>query len=135
MAIATWVIGMMILRIVDSRAVLIKQTVMGLIVLVVVQIGLGFLFLISGLSAVLQLFHLWIAGLYIGLCLALFFGLRSAMDSSIQQAASARRTRLVVAILVVIMAVGAVWVIHQAEQSRADNSSRIEPPIYCAVMA
>lgn len=130
LAIATWVIGMMILRVIDRRSIFARQTVIGLIVLVAVQIGLGFMFLITGLTPVLQLFHLWISGLYIGLCLALFFGLRSPSDSSLQQAASMRRTRMVIAILVLVMAVGAVWVIRQAEQSRAGESSRIEPPRY-----
>ncbi|PWB73665.1 hypothetical protein C3F09_04995 [candidate division GN15 bacterium] len=119
LAIATWVIGLLILRLNEGRSVPVKQAVLGMMALTLVQIGLGFVFLVSGLSPVLQLFHLWIAGLYIGLSLALFFGLRRPVVKSDEKKVRYGKA-VAIAAAVVLMAIGAATAVRQAEASRAD---------------
>ena len=71
-AIFAWYVGRSILKGSKGITPLLKQSVVGIMVAVGVQITLGLTFIIVGLSPLMQIFHLWVASIIIGLSLVIF---------------------------------------------------------------
>jgi heme a synthase len=65
-AAVTWYSGVMILKGSKQVSALVRDGVMGIMLLILAQITIGFILVIAGLPSLMQLFHLWIASLYIG---------------------------------------------------------------------
>ena len=55
---------------------LIRESVWGMIVLIVAQLIVGLVLVVAGLPSLLQLFHLWIASLFIGVIFVLYSAFR-----------------------------------------------------------
>jgi len=71
-ALTVW-LGWRVLKRTENLSPLAQQVMTAMIVLVVVQIMIGGGFMFAGIPAMVQVFHLWVATLYIG-CLLLFYG-------------------------------------------------------------
>lgn len=111
--------GLAIVRVSRNPSLLVKSSIVILISLVVVQVIIGLVLIGARLYPLLQLFHLWIAGLYIGLSLLLFFGLRYPRGLPIKSQRNVVSLVIVVLVVVAFMGVGGGFVIAQAERSRA----------------
>lgn len=133
LAIASIVIGLAIPKMVVHPSPLLRQTVWGMVILMVAQILIGFILLAFGLTAVLQLFHLWMAGLYIGLVLLLY--LQLASPATEPGAVAPRATRMVapVTVLLALIAVLAILVTGRAEASRRAIPVLYDVPAFNAV--
>jgi cytochrome c oxidase assembly protein subunit 15 len=75
LAIGTVLIGQKILK-KDNLSILSKQSVWILFVLIILQILIGINLQVIGLPPILQVFHLWIASIYIGVILIIFTELK-----------------------------------------------------------
>ena len=64
--------GFLILKQSQNISRLAKEGVIAMIILVLAQLALGIFLIIAELPAIMQLFHLWIASLYIGLLFLLY---------------------------------------------------------------
>ena len=56
----------------DEISPLMKQSVYGMIFLMIAQLILGFLLIVVGMPELTRVFHLWVASLFVGLLLALY---------------------------------------------------------------
>ena len=72
-AVVTVFLGWRVLTRTVALSTLAQQVMIAMMVLVGVQIMIGGGFLFAGIPAMVQVFHLWVATLFIG-CLLLFFG-------------------------------------------------------------
>ena len=72
----TWYVGLKILRAKEKLTSIILQTAVAMMTLVTAQLVIGLTFIAIGLTAVLQIFHLWLASLYIGLALLAYTAFR-----------------------------------------------------------
>ncbi len=72
-ALVTVVLGWRVLKSTVALSSLAHQAIVAMMVLVGVQILIGAGFIFAGIPAMVQVFHLWVATLYIG-CLLLFYG-------------------------------------------------------------
>jgi len=133
LALASIVVGLAILRMVAHPSVLLRQTVWGMIILMAAQMLIGFVLLAFGLTAVLQLFHLWMAGLYIGLVLLLYLHLASPATES--PTAAPRTARMVAPIVIMLAAVSllAILVTGRADASRRNIPVLYEVPAFTAI--
>ena len=120
LALCTWFVGILLLKMSDNVSTLVKRTIWGLNILVAVQLMLGFLLLAQGLIPGLQVFHLWSAGLFIGLTLIFYFGVKQHESAVSGYARSVSRLLVPVVTGVVLLAVLAAFVTHSAEESRSD---------------
>jgi cytochrome c oxidase assembly protein subunit 15 len=71
LAAVTWIVGIRLIRETKHLSPLVKQATVAAIVLVTAQIALGVGFWVFGVPPVMQVFHLWVASLYIGCLLVL----------------------------------------------------------------
>ncbi len=120
LALFTWFVGISILKMTSHPSSLVRRTIWGMMILMLVQILFGFFFLLVGLTAVLQLFHLWIAGIFIGLTMLLYFGVRQkyATREHIATRPAGMLASIVAGALFAV--VSAVVVVGRAETSRAE---------------
>ena len=109
----------------DGRTVIIRQTVWGLLVLVILQALSGLVLLMSGLPALTDLYHLWFASLFLGLLLVLLGIVRRPRVLDSQWQGSFRRLSAIVLAVVVIMGLVSWWVIDQARDSTQPAQSVI----------
>ena len=72
----TFHIAHIILKKSDQIPALVKQSVYGMIILMMTQLVLGFLLVVIGMPALTQVFHLWVASLFVGLNLVLYTAVR-----------------------------------------------------------
>jgi len=75
LAIGTGIIGLQIKKM-DNISPLTKQTILILNILIFIQIFIGINLHLFGLPPILQVFHLWMASLYIGIVLILYTDLK-----------------------------------------------------------
>jgi len=68
--------GYIILKRSSHLSGLVRDSVWGMIVLIVAQLVVGLTLVAAGLPSLLQLFHLWIASLYIGVLFVLYSAIR-----------------------------------------------------------
>ncbi len=115
-----------ILKGVKRPPVLVSRSAKLMIGLVIIQLFVGLILLGLGLNALVQLFHLWLSALLIGLVLVLYAGLKlsdSLPDKSQHSLTSAISVFLIVSVL---MGIGGHFVIKQAHASIAE-ASIVEP--------
>lgn len=123
MAFATIVVGIAVIKSIEKPSALLQQTVWGLILIAGAQIMLGLAMLVVDLAPLLRLFHLWAAGLYIGLVLVVYSLVRHRVDASAQMSVRRGQRRVLVYSLlaVVLLGIGSYFVVRQAEASRLAN--------------
>ncbi len=128
-ALLTFYAGLAVIRSEGGRFPIVRQSVLGLLLLVVLQAGSGLMLLLSGLPALTDLFHLWFASLFVGLLLVLFVAVRQPGTMATQWKGSFTKTAVAVALVVILMGIGSWWVIAQARESRQpDRSSATHSP-------
>lgn len=133
LAIAAIIVGPAILRLVARPAPLLRQTVWALLLLMIAQILIGFILVALGLTPVLQLFHLWIAGLFIGLVLLLYLNLGYPTAEPGVAAPRMSRTALAPALLMAAIVALAIVVTTRAEASRRNIPVLYDLPTFTAV--
>ena len=110
--------GMTLLKSEAVKSPTVVRTVWSLIWLVVIQAVSGVVLMASGLPALTDLFHLWMAALYLGLLLVLLVVAGRRGGAILLWESGYRRTLTMVAAAVVVLLVVAYLVITQAEASR-----------------
>ncbi len=75
-AVATWVAGRMVLRKSRRLTRMVRQAMVWAMILVGLQILSGLSFIFLGVPALVQVFHLWIASLFVGTLLIVFSAAR-----------------------------------------------------------
>lgn len=119
LALFTWFVGISILKMSRHPSALVTGVVWSLAILVAFQMSMGFLLIAAGLKPLAQVFHLWLAGLYIGLTMVLYFGVRQTAASG-SHARGIGRVAIPVVIGVAALAVLAFFVIDSAQASRSE---------------
>lgn len=118
LALFTLFVGFSLLRLSQRPSLLVKQSVWGLLILIVTQLVLGLIFVVRGTSPILELFHLWIAAIFIGLALVLFSAVKRGREALAERE---RRFSFVLALAVIAVILAGTFglaVIGQAEMSR-----------------
>jgi cytochrome c oxidase assembly protein subunit 15 len=118
LCVATLAVAYSILRLSEKPTLMVRWCLWSLIILVFVQVNFGVALMVSGLTALLQLFHLWGASLYVGFTLVLLWALGNTDEQLVQSSRGIRPAVAVTVVAVVLMAVGAQGVIGQAARSR-----------------
>lgn len=118
LCVATLFVAYSIFKLSDKPSLMVRWCLWSLIILVVFQVIFGIAFMVSGLTPLLQLFHLWGASLYIGFTLVLISALGKTDEQLVQSSSAIRPAVAFTALAVILMAVGAQGVIGQAERSR-----------------
>ena len=72
----SWHIGIKILKFSERLPLLVKQSAVGIMGLIIVQLIIGIVVVTAGLPALGQLIHQWVASLYLGLILILSIALK-----------------------------------------------------------
>ena len=116
----TIIVGGAILKMSRNPSLLVRRTIILMIVLIVVQAAIGFVFIGAGLVGLMQVFHLWIAGLYVGLVLVLYSGVRFTRGLPVRSQRSMMALIVGIVVVVAVMGVGAQAVLSSANASRAD---------------
>jgi cytochrome c oxidase assembly protein subunit 15 len=118
LCVATLFVAYSIFKLSEKPTLMVRWCLWSLIILVIFQVIFGIAFMVSGLTALLQLFHLWGASLYIGFTLVLLSALGKTDEQLLQSSRGIRPAVAFTVLGVVLMAVGAQGVISQAEKSR-----------------
>jgi len=118
LAAATLYAAYGIFRLSEKATLMVRWCLWSLIILVTFQVIFGIAFMVSGLTPILQLFHLWGASLYVGFALVLVSALRKSDEQLVQSSKNIRPAVALTALAVILMAIGAQGVIGQAEKSR-----------------
>ncbi len=118
LCVATLFVAYSIFKLSEKPTLMVRWCLWSLIILVIFQVIFGITFMVSGLTALLQLFHLWGASLYIGFTLVLVSALSKTGEQLVQSSKGIRPAIALTALAVVLMAVGAQGVIGKAEKSR-----------------
>lgn len=116
----TWFVGFTILRMSEHASPLVRQSLWAMMILMLFEVVIGLSFYVTGLAPVMQLFHQWVAGLFIGLALVAFFGLRYHGAEAVAYGRSFRQVVVPVAAGVAAMAVVAFLVVGRAEAERSN---------------
>ncbi len=119
LAFFTWIATLAILKSSDSPSAVVSRAAWGLNILVAVQLAVGLALVAWGLTEVLQVFHLWIAGLYVGLVLLMYFGVRAESRDTGPAKGFGGPAKLVIVGTVALMLL-AIFVVRSADASRAD---------------
>ncbi len=80
-AVYAWYVGQAILKGSKGITPLLRQSIIGIMVAVGIQIILGLTFIFVGLSPLTQVFHLWVASIIIGLSLVIFTASKRAYQT------------------------------------------------------
>lgn len=120
MVLFTWFVGYSILKLSRQVSPLVKAALWGMMVLMIVEVLLGLFFYAFGLSPVAQLFHQWAAGLFVGLAMVAFFGVRHTGADVASYGRSFRRLLVPVGVNVICLALIAFFVVEQAEAERTN---------------
>ncbi|MFZ1685479.1 MAG: COX15/CtaA family protein [Candidatus Zixiibacteriota bacterium] len=119
LAFFTWIATLSILKSSDRPSAVVSRAAWGLNILVAVQLAMGLALVAWGLTEVLQVFHLWIAGLYVGLVLLMYFATRVESSETAPAAGFGGPAKAVVIGTVALMLL-AIVVVRSADASRAD---------------
>ena len=118
----TIIVAGAVLKVSSQPSLIARQSARGLIAIVVAQMMVGVALMFTGLSPLLELFHLWLAAAYIGLILVLYASIRLERESLAERERRFVPIAVSVAAAVILMAGLAYGVVHQAEKSRSDIS-------------
>ena len=77
----SWHIGIKVLKFSERLPLLVKQSSVGIMALVIIQLVIGLVMVTAGLPALAQLFHLWVASLYLGLIVLLSIALNRGEEN------------------------------------------------------
>lgn len=77
----SWHIGIKVLKFSERLPLLVKQSAVGIMALVIIQLVIGLVMVTAGLPALAQLFHLWVASLYLGLIVLLSIALNRGEEN------------------------------------------------------
>ena len=77
----SWHIGIKVLKFSERLPLLVKQSSVGIMALVIIQLVIGLVMVTAGLPALAQLFHLWVASLYLGLIVILSIALNRGEEN------------------------------------------------------
>lgn len=116
----TIIVGGAILKMSKHPSLLVRRTITLMIILVILQVAIGFVFVTVGLVGLMQVFHLWIAGLFVGVALVLYSGVRFTRGLPARSQRSVMALIIGVVVVVAIMGIGAQAVLSSANASRAD---------------
>lgn len=119
-AVLTFYVGQAVMRTIDASSTALVTTVRALYVLVILQAGSGVVLQVSGLPALTDLFHLWMAAIFVGLIMVLHSLLKRAPRSEVEWSQSYPRLIWVSVVLIFLLGVGAYFVIDQADRSRQE---------------
>jgi cytochrome c oxidase assembly protein subunit 15 len=115
--------GLAVLRSEGGRDLSVRRIVWTLIGLVTLQAVSGLLLLASGLPALTDLFHLWMAALFVGLLLVLLVRVGNGRGLETSGQTGFGKTLALISITVVVMMATAYFVVRQAEESRNEGKS------------
>ncbi|MEW6051532.1 MAG: COX15/CtaA family protein [Candidatus Zixiibacteriota bacterium] len=133
LALATWVIGFAIVKMASHPTGMVRRVVWGMMLVMLGQVLLGLALATAGLTPVLQLFHLWLAGVYIGLALMLYFGLGQKAAVVSDYGKGLARVAAPIAGLVMLAVIAALAVTRQAEASRQNIPVLYDVPSFSFV--
>ncbi len=120
MVLFTWFVGYSILKLSHQVSQLVRLALWGMMVLMLVEVLLGIFFYFYGLSPVAQLFHQWAAGLFIGLAMVAFFGVKHTGADVVSYGRSFKRILVPLTVNVVCLALIALFVVEKAEAERTN---------------
>jgi len=120
LALFTLFVGFSLLRLSQRPSALVKQSVWGLLILIAVQLVLGLVFVAVGMSPILELFHLWMAAMFIGLALVLFSAVKRGREALIERERRFSMVLVLAVVAVVLAGAFGLAVIGQAEMSRTN---------------
>ena len=118
MVFFTWFAGYSILRMSQQISQLVRLALRGMMLLMLVELLLGLFFYAFGLAPVAQLFHQWAAGLFIGLAMVAFFGVRHTGADIVSYGKSFARVLMPMAAGFIGLALIAYLVVDRAEAER-----------------
>jgi hypothetical protein len=125
--LSTLVVALLLLKTAGQEMILVRQLSFLLISMAAFQLVLGFAFLFAGLVPLVQLFHLWIPTVMIGILMVLLAavsGFGMALDYSLRSIAKP----LVWGVVVTVILLGvAAFVVSQAEKSFGQGIAEIAP--------
>ena len=133
LALFTWFVGISILKMSAHPSALVRRIILGMMALMAGQIVFGFYFLLVGPVSVLQLFHLWLAGIFVGLTMLLFFGVRQKFEA--REHVVTRPAGMVLSLTgAIVLALVSAWVVvGKADASRAPMSELWKVPPFSFV--
>ncbi len=120
MVLFTFFVGYSILRLSQHTSQLVRSALWGMMILMLCELLLGVSFYLIGLPPVGQLFHQWTAGLFIGLSMVAFFGVRHTSADIVSFGRSFKRVLLPLSVNVACLAVIAFLVVGRAEAERTN---------------
>lgn len=125
--ILTLVATLWILKGLERPPVLVSRTAKLMIGMVVIQATVGLILLGLGLNALLQLFHLWLSALLVGLVLVLYTGLK--LSDSLPERSQHSMGTAITGFLIVsaLLGLGGHFVIKQAHASIEQLSEQLSP--------
>ncbi|MDX9858576.1 MAG: COX15/CtaA family protein [candidate division Zixibacteria bacterium] len=107
-----------LIRLSDKSAVLVKQAVWLMVALVALQLVGGIVFISFGLPAIVQLFHLWLATIFLGVLLVLYSVVSHARELPARFQKSVGKVIVAGLVLAAILTASGFAVIKEAELSR-----------------
>lgn len=119
-ALFTFFVAYGLMRLSDKSAVLVRQAVWLMSAIVFFQVAGGIVFISYGLPAIVQLFHLWLATIFLGILLVLYSIVKHARELPARFQKSVGRVIVTGLVLAAILTAGGFAVIKEAELSRTD---------------
>lgn len=120
LALFTLFVGFSLLRLSQRPSALVRQSVWGLLILIAAQLVLGLVFVVVGMSPILELFHLWIAAMFIGLALVLLSAVKRGREALVERERKFSMILALALVAVVLAGTFGLAVIGQAEMSRTN---------------
>jgi cytochrome c oxidase assembly protein subunit 15 len=118
LAFMTAYTGYAVLKLSERPTVLVRHSVWGLMIIVLAQAASGVALLVTHLEPLLDIFHLWLAALYVGLSLVLYVAVRERSEQTVTQQRQFSRVLAGASLAVVLMGTLAFGVVDQADRSR-----------------
>lgn len=117
-AFLTVYVGYAVIKLSERPTLLVRHAVWGMMLLVAAQVISGIALMVTHLAPLLDIFHLWLASLYIGLTLVLFTAVRGRRAETMRRERQFSRVLIGATAAVVLMATLAFGVVQQADRSR-----------------
>ena len=96
-----------------------RRGLVGMLILIIVQIGIGLAFQAVGLKPLMQVFHLWIASTFLGAVLVVYIAVRNQQYGRSLSRVLLVRLAAAAFSIVILFAAAALLIIHRADTSRA----------------
>jgi len=112
--------GYAALKLSERPTPLVRHAVWGLIIVVAAQAASGVILLVAHLQPLVDIFHLWLASLYVGLLLVLFAAVAPRVEQPVRQQRRFSRVLGLGTATVLLLGTVAYGVVARAERSRQD---------------